>query len=97
MSGAFLVFALGSSTFWVLNKEFIPSEDQSRFNIRLKTPDRGIEALINLMRLFTVAHHRLCLNSPGSGMRVKPAILPDRRRVASDITDRSVRLIVARR
>ncbi len=38
MFGALIVFAAGFSTFWVLNKEFIPSEDQSRFNMRLKTP-----------------------------------------------------------
>jgi len=35
---ALAVFALSCSAFWVLNKEFIPSEDQSRFNVRLKTP-----------------------------------------------------------
>jgi hydrophobe/amphiphile efflux-1 (HAE1) family protein len=31
-------FALSFSTIGFLNKEFLPSEDQSRFNIRLKTP-----------------------------------------------------------
>jgi hydrophobe/amphiphile efflux-1 (HAE1) family protein len=35
---AMTVFALSFSTLLFLNKEFIPSEDQSRFNIRLKTP-----------------------------------------------------------
>lgn len=35
---ALLIFGLSFSIFWKLNKEFIPSEDQSRFNIRLKTP-----------------------------------------------------------
>ncbi len=35
---ALLVFALSFSVFSFLNKEFIPSEDQSRFNVRLKTP-----------------------------------------------------------
>ena len=38
MLGALVVFGAGFSTFWILNKEFIPSEDQSRFNVRLKTP-----------------------------------------------------------
>ncbi|MDD5686890.1 MAG: efflux RND transporter permease subunit [Elusimicrobia bacterium] len=38
MFGALVVFGLGFSTFWILNKEFIPNEDQSRFNVRLKTP-----------------------------------------------------------
>ncbi|MBF0485857.1 MAG: efflux RND transporter permease subunit [Candidatus Omnitrophica bacterium] len=35
---ALIVFALSFSALMFLNKEFIPSEDQSRFNIRLKTP-----------------------------------------------------------
>ncbi|MEI6438408.1 MAG: efflux RND transporter permease subunit [Candidatus Omnitrophota bacterium] len=35
---ALLVFALSFSALSFINKEFIPSEDQSRFNIRLKTP-----------------------------------------------------------
>ncbi|MEI6971866.1 MAG: efflux RND transporter permease subunit [bacterium] len=35
---ALLVFALSFSAFWFLNKEFIPPEDQSRFEVRLKTP-----------------------------------------------------------
>jgi len=35
---ALAVFALSFSALWFLNKEFIPSEDQSRFNARLKTP-----------------------------------------------------------
>ena len=35
---ALIVFALSFSALSFLNKEFIPSEDQSRFNVRLKTP-----------------------------------------------------------
>jgi HAE1 family hydrophobic/amphiphilic exporter-1 len=35
---ALIVFVLSFSALWFLNKEFIPSEDQSRFNVRLKTP-----------------------------------------------------------
>lgn len=35
---ALLVFAASFSALFFLNKEFIPSEDQSRFNVRLKTP-----------------------------------------------------------
>jgi hydrophobe/amphiphile efflux-1 (HAE1) family protein len=35
---ALIVFTLSFSTLLFLNKEFIPSQDQSRFNIRLKTP-----------------------------------------------------------
>ena len=35
---ALIVFALSFSALSSLNKEFIPSEDQSRFNVRLKTP-----------------------------------------------------------
>jgi HAE1 family hydrophobic/amphiphilic exporter-1 len=35
---ALLVFALSCSALWFLNKEFIPSEDQSRFRVRLETP-----------------------------------------------------------
>ncbi len=35
---ALIVFALSFSTLIFLNKEFIPSQDQSRFNVRLKTP-----------------------------------------------------------
>jgi HAE1 family hydrophobic/amphiphilic exporter-1 len=35
---ALLVFALSFSALFFLNKEFIPPEDQSRFNVRLKTP-----------------------------------------------------------
>ena len=35
---ALIIFALSFSALLFLNKEFIPSEDQSRFNIRLKTP-----------------------------------------------------------
>lgn len=35
---AMAVFAVSFSTLLALNKEFIPSEDQSRFNVRLKTP-----------------------------------------------------------
>jgi hydrophobe/amphiphile efflux-1 (HAE1) family protein len=31
-------FAVSATTLMLLNKEFIPSEDQSRFNIRIKTP-----------------------------------------------------------
>jgi hydrophobe/amphiphile efflux-1 (HAE1) family protein len=38
MAGATLVFGLSFSSLLVLNKEFIPPEDQSRFNVRLKTP-----------------------------------------------------------
>ena len=33
-----LILTLSLSTVYYLNKEFLPSEDQSRFNIRLKTP-----------------------------------------------------------
>ena len=36
--GSLVVFGLSLSTIGLLNKEFIPSQDQSRFNIRLKTP-----------------------------------------------------------
>ena len=36
--GALAVFALSFSTLRFINQEFIPAEDQSRFNIRLKTP-----------------------------------------------------------
>jgi HAE1 family hydrophobic/amphiphilic exporter-1 len=32
------VFALGFSSILIINKEFIPSEDMSRFNVRLKMP-----------------------------------------------------------
>ena len=35
---ALIVFALSFTALSFLNKEFIPSEDQSRFNVRLKTP-----------------------------------------------------------
>ena len=35
---ALIVFVLSFSALLFLNKEFIPSEDQSRFNVRLKTP-----------------------------------------------------------
>jgi len=35
---AMIVFALSFSVLLFLNKEFIPTQDQSRFNIRLKTP-----------------------------------------------------------
>ncbi len=35
---AFLFFGLSFLTLRYINKEFLPSEDQSRFNIRLKTP-----------------------------------------------------------
>jgi hydrophobe/amphiphile efflux-1 (HAE1) family protein len=35
---ALIVFALSFSALLFLNKEFIPPEDQSRFNVRLKTP-----------------------------------------------------------
>ncbi|MDD5702275.1 MAG: efflux RND transporter permease subunit [Dehalococcoidales bacterium] len=35
---ALIVFALSFSAFLFINKEFIPSEDQSRFNVRLQTP-----------------------------------------------------------
>ncbi len=35
---AFIIFALSFSALLFINKEFIPSEDQSRFNVRLKTP-----------------------------------------------------------
>lgn len=35
---AFAVFGLSFSTLFFLNMEFIPAQDQSRFNIRLKTP-----------------------------------------------------------
>jgi multidrug efflux pump subunit AcrB len=35
---AFAFFGLSLFTLTLLNKEFLPSEDQSRFNIRLKTP-----------------------------------------------------------
>jgi HAE1 family hydrophobic/amphiphilic exporter-1 len=38
LSGALLIFALSFSSLGGINKEFIPSEDQSRFNVRLKTP-----------------------------------------------------------
>ena len=36
--GALAIFALSFSALLFLNKEFIPPEDQSRFNVRLKTP-----------------------------------------------------------
>ena len=36
--GALVLFAVSCSVLFFLNKEFIPSEDQSRFNVRLKTP-----------------------------------------------------------
>ncbi|MBF0595738.1 MAG: efflux RND transporter permease subunit, partial [Candidatus Omnitrophica bacterium] len=35
---ALAVFALSFSALMFINKEFIPAEDQSRFNVRLKTP-----------------------------------------------------------
>ncbi len=35
---ALILFAMSCSAYLVLNKEFIPPQDQSRFNIRLKTP-----------------------------------------------------------
>ena len=35
---ALIIFALSFSALSFLNKEFIPAEDQSRFNVRLKTP-----------------------------------------------------------
>jgi hydrophobe/amphiphile efflux-1 (HAE1) family protein len=35
---ALVVFVLSFSAILFINKEFIPSEDQSRFNVRLKTP-----------------------------------------------------------
>ncbi len=35
---ALIIFVLSFSALSHLNKEFIPSEDQSRFNVRLKTP-----------------------------------------------------------
>jgi hydrophobe/amphiphile efflux-1 (HAE1) family protein len=35
---ALIIFALSFSALLFLNKEFIPPEDQSRFNVRLKTP-----------------------------------------------------------
>jgi HAE1 family hydrophobic/amphiphilic exporter-1 len=38
MISALLLFLASTSTLWMLNKEFLPSEDQSRFYIRLKTP-----------------------------------------------------------
>jgi HAE1 family hydrophobic/amphiphilic exporter-1 len=38
MLGALAVFALSFGTLRFINQEFIPAEDQSRFNIRLKTP-----------------------------------------------------------
>lgn len=38
IAGSTVVFALGLSSIAFLNQEFLPSEDQSRFNIRLKTP-----------------------------------------------------------
>ena len=38
ISCALGIFALSFSALSFLNKEFIPSEDQSRFNVRLKTP-----------------------------------------------------------
>jgi len=38
ISAALGIFALSFSALLFLNKEFIPSEDQSRFNVRLKTP-----------------------------------------------------------
>jgi hydrophobe/amphiphile efflux-1 (HAE1) family protein len=38
LGAALAVFALSFSTLLFINKEFIPSEDQSRFNVRLKTP-----------------------------------------------------------
>ncbi len=37
ITGSLLAFALSLFTLQFLNKEFLPSEDQSRFNIRLKT------------------------------------------------------------
>jgi HAE1 family hydrophobic/amphiphilic exporter-1 len=38
LAGALAVFALSLLALRSLNKEFIPPEDQSRFNVRLKTP-----------------------------------------------------------
>jgi len=38
IAGALGLFAVSCLAFLFLNKEFIPSEDQSRFNVRLKTP-----------------------------------------------------------
>jgi len=38
LAGAAVVFAAGFWCVTLLNKEFIPAEDQGRFNIRLKTP-----------------------------------------------------------
>ena len=38
LGGSLVLFALSLSTLTFLNKEFLPAEDQSRFNIRLKTP-----------------------------------------------------------
>lgn len=38
LGGAAAVFAMGFWCVTLLNKEFLPAEDQSRFNIRLKTP-----------------------------------------------------------
>ncbi|MGZ3682819.1 MAG: efflux RND transporter permease subunit [Bdellovibrionota bacterium] len=38
VAASLAVFGLSLSTLHWMNKEFLPSEDQSRFNIRLKTP-----------------------------------------------------------
>jgi len=38
IAAALVIFALSFSALMFINKEFIPSEDQSRFNVRLKTP-----------------------------------------------------------
>jgi len=38
IAAALGIFALSCSTLFFLNKEFIPSEDQSLFSVRLKTP-----------------------------------------------------------
>jgi hydrophobe/amphiphile efflux-1 (HAE1) family protein len=38
LAGALAIFALSFSSLMAINKEFIPPEDQSRFNVRLKTP-----------------------------------------------------------
>ena len=38
IAAAMLVFALSFAALWFLNKEFVPPEDQSRFEARLQTP-----------------------------------------------------------
>jgi len=46
--GALVIFVLSFSVLMFLNKEFIPTQDQSRFNIRLKTPVGSALSYTNL-------------------------------------------------